>query len=114
MKNLILLLLLLAPIFTPAQSYKNWDDHDVVRFYEKVDLDYLTLDEDGEEISAIYVPTQIKNGLYEVTVTKVSSLLYQIRGTNLYMYFRFNPFLFTFDEGVLEVSGSSGTFFEKP
>ncbi len=114
MKNLILLLLLISPFSIFGQSYKNWKNHDVIRFYEKIDLDYLTLDENGEEIRAIFVPTQVKNGTYDISVTKVSSKLYQVRGSNIYMYFRFTPFLFTFDEGILEVSGSSGTFFEKP
>lgn len=103
-----------------AQQYKEWDDHDVVRFYEKkeITLESNSLDEDGNDIYdrtiTYFVPTKVKDGIYEVEVSeKVSSNLWQIKGTNIYMYFRFNPFLFRFDEGVLEVSYSSGTFYEK-
>ena len=112
--NLILLLTITIPSLVYSQSYKDWDDDDVVRFYKKIDLDYDTLDEDGEEIDEIYIPTKIDDGTYEVEVRKVSSKLYQIYGTNIYMYFRYSPYLYNYDEGILEVSYSSGTFYEEP
>jgi len=113
-KILTFWVLIISALPTFCQSYEDWEDHDVIRFYEKIDLEYNTLDEDGEEIDAIYVPTKIEDGTYKVEVYKVSSKLYQIRGTNIYMYFRFSPFLYNFDEGVLEVSYGSGTFYEEP
>ncbi len=113
-RNLILLLIIAFPSVVFSQSYKDWDDHDVVRFYKKIDLDYNTLDEDGEEIDEIYVPTKIEDGTFEVEVRKVSSKLYQIYGTNIYMYFRYSPYLYNYDEGILEVSYNSGTFYEEP
>lgn len=97
-----------------GQSYADWDDHDVKRFYTKIDLDSYTLDDEGEEITEIYIPTKVEDGIYEVEVYKISSKLYQIRGTNVYMFFRYSPYLYSYDEGVLEVSYSSGTFYEKP
>ncbi|WP_299577475.1 hypothetical protein [uncultured Sunxiuqinia sp.] len=97
-----------------SQSYKAWDEHDVVRFYEKVELASYSLDEDGEEINEVYVPTKVKDGVYEVEVRKISSKLYQIVGTSIYMYFRYSPYLHTYDDGILEVSYSSGTFYENP
>jgi len=81
---------------------------------EKIDLDSYTLDEDGEEIDEIYVPTKVEDGVYEVEVYKISSKLYRIQGTNIYMYFRYSPYLYSYDEGVLEVSYNSGTFYEEP
>lgn len=117
MKKLVLLVIAILgflPVSSIAQSYKEWKDHDVVRFYKKVDLDSYSLDKEGEEIEEIYTPTKIDNGQYKVEVTKVSSKLYQIRGTNIYMYFRYSPYLYTYDEGILEVSYNSGTFYEKP
>jgi hypothetical protein len=115
-KQVVLFFLLsgLLPLISFGQSYADWDEHDVVRFYEKIDLDSYALNEEGEDIEAVYVPTKIKDGLYEVEVYKVSSKLYQIKGTSIYMYFRFSPYLYSNDEGVLEVSYNSGTFYEKP
>ncbi len=97
-----------------SQEFRDWDNHDVVRFYEKIDLNDYSLDEDGEEIDEIYQTTTIKSGLYEVEVYKISSNLYQVRGSNIYMYFRYSPYMYNYDEGILEVSYSSGTFYEKP
>jgi hypothetical protein len=120
-KLLLILFFTCVSVYSFAQQYKQWDDHDVIRFYEKkeITLDYNVLDKDGNEIFertiTYFVPTKVKDGAYEVEVfEKISSKLWQIKGTNLYMYFRFNPFLFKFDEGILEVSFSSGTFFKKP
>lgn len=115
MKKIFISLLFLIS-FSPisAQSFRNWEEHDVIRFYEKIELDSYTLDSEGEEIDEIFIPTKVEDGLYEVEVYKVSSKLYQIRETNIYMYFRYSPYLYNYDEGVLEVSYSSGTFYEKP
>lgn len=112
--KLVLLLIIAIPSLAFSQNYREWDDHDVVRFYKKIDLEYNTLDEDGEEIDEIYVPTKVENGTYEVEVRKVSSKLYQIYGTNIYMFFRYSPYLYNYDEGILEVSYNSGTFYEEP
>ena len=112
---LIVLSLFVLQVLTFGQNYKEWDEHDVVRFYEKIDLEYYTLDDEGEEIDEIYVPTKkVEDGLYEVAVYKISSKLYRIQGTNIYMFFRYPPYLYNFDEGILEVSYNSGTFYEEP
>ena len=114
LKKLIVSVLFFFPLISFSQSYEDWDEHDVIRFYKKIELDSYSLDEDGEEIDEIYVPTKVDDGLYEVEVYKVSSKLYQIRETNIYMLFRYSPYLYNYDEGVLEVSYNSGTFYEKP
>jgi hypothetical protein len=104
-----------------AQQYKQWDNHDVIRFYEKkeITLDSNSLDEEGNDIYnrtiTYFVPTKVKDGVYEIEVSeKISSKLWQIKGTNIYMYFRYNPYLYKFDEGILNVSYSSGIFYKKP
>ncbi len=104
-----------------AQQYKQWDDHEVIRFYEKkeITLDYNSLDKEGNDIYdrtiTYFVPTKVKDDVYEVEVyEKISSKLWRIRGTDIYMYFRYNPYLYNYDEGILEVSYSSGTFYKKP
>jgi len=103
------------------QSYKNWDNYDVISFYEKkeINLDYNSLDQNGEEISVrtitYYAPTKIKDGVYEVEIgDKISSKFYAVSGTSTYLYFRYTPYLYKFDEGILVVSYSSGTFYKKP
>ncbi len=104
-----------------AQDYKEWDHHDITSYYEKkeITLDYNSLDKDGNELynrTIIYfVPTKIKDGVYEVEVNdKISSKLWQIKGTNTYILFRYNPYLYKYDEGILEVSYSYGIFYKKP
>jgi len=110
----ISLLLLFTTYLVHGQSYKEWDDHDVIRFYKKVDLDTYALDSEGEETSKVYIPTKIEDGTYKVEVYKISSKLYRVSGTDIYMFFRYSPYLYSNDEGVLEVSYSSGTFYKEP
>jgi hypothetical protein len=118
----ILLLIFLVSLSTTSfgQQYKEWDEHDVVKFYEKkeISLEYNSLDENGDDIYdndiTYYIPTKVKDGVYEIEVyDKVSSKLWQIKGTNTYMKFRYNPYLYKWDEGILEVSYNSGTFYKK-
>lgn len=112
--TLISSLLFFASFLAKGQSYKEWDEHDVIRFYERVELESYSLNADGEEIDEVYVPAKVDDGRYKVEVYKVSSNLYRITGTNYYMFFRYSPYLYSGDEGVLEVSYSSGTFYEEP
>ena len=54
------------------------------------------------------------DGVYEVEVgDNPSSSLWQIKGSNIYMKFRYIPYLYRWDEGILEVSYGSGVFYEK-
>lgn len=115
LKWIVVLIMGVLPLPGYSQtSYEDWEDHDVIKFYGKIDLEYNTLSEEGEDISIIYVPSKIDDGTYEVEVYKVSNKLYQIRGTNIYMLFRYSPYLYNYDEGVLSVSYNSGTFYKKP
>ena len=106
--------LVFLPFIGFGQYYKSWDNHEVVRFYEKIDLDSYTIDNEGEEIEEIYIPTKIKDDIYEVEVYKLSSKLYKIQGTNIYMYFRYPPYMYSYDNGIVVVSYNSGTFYKKP
>lgn len=103
-----------------SQQYKDWDKHDIVKFYEKkeISLEYNSLDENGDDLYenniTYYIPSKIKDGVYEIEVyDKVSSKLLQIKGTKTYIKFRYNPYLYKWDEGILEVSYNSGTFYKK-
>lgn len=135
-KLFIIGLVLIISNATNAQDYRKWESHDIVRYYEKkeitlkkneyINLDDNILDENGEPVYenridyddtsfgqvTYFAPTKVKNGLFEVEVNeKISSKLWQVRRLNLYILFRFNPFLFKWDEGMLDTS--SGTFYKK-
>lgn len=116
MKKFLLLCLLSAfPFIVFSQSYLDWSSHEVVRFYEKIHLDSYTIDKDGEVLDEIYVPIMVEVGVYDIEVYKISSKLYRIEGTEIYMYFRFPPILMNYDKGVLEIYYNNyGTFYEDP
>jgi hypothetical protein len=138
LKELVIIgIVLVISSATNAQDYKKWESHDIVRFYEKkqitlkrneyIDLDNNALNKNGETFSdnridyddtsygqLIYLtPTNVKSGLFEIEVyEKISSKLWQIKGMNIYILFRFNPFLWKWDQGVLDTSNK--TFYKKP
>lgn len=136
-KIVIIGIVLIVSNVTNAQEYKEWDSHDIVRYYEKkqitlkeneyIDLDNNVLNEDGETFSenrinyddtsngklTYFSTKKVKSGIFEIEVNeKISSKLWQIKGINIYILFKFNPFLFKFDEGILDTS--NGTFYKKP
>lgn len=115
MKKAILtasVLLLLGCSLT-AHALSEPETHDVVNIYEKKELERGTLNEEGEEIEFVLVPTKLEAGKYDVEICdNVSPTVYNIRGTDLYVEFRFNPFLFRFDEGLLDWGYGHGTFYE--
>jgi hypothetical protein len=100
--------------YNEYSNWENWAQHDIARLYEKVELDSYSIDKDGNEINEVFVPTKIDNGTYKVEVYKISSKFYQVKGTNIYMYFRYAPYMYNYDKGVLDVSYSSAIFYKKP
>ena len=112
MKRLFVLVFI-SLIFS-SYTLNTQEEHDVVAVYEKIDLDYGTLDDEGEDISFVLVKTNIEKGEYKIEIGyKINSYVYNVRGTDLYIKFRFNPYLYRYDEGVLVWSGyGSGTFYE--
>jgi hypothetical protein len=118
-KNILFCLsfLLALQVTAYAQTYKNWEDEDVDEFYEKQDVKYGSLDEDGEETSFIFIPTTIKQGVYNVEIADYKNNLYEIKGTDYYVKFRgYYGYAGYGDEGVLVVGSSaySSTFYKKP
>lgn len=118
MKQIFLFIILSSLLSTiKAQSYKDWDDYNVDEFYVKKDLKYGTLDENGEEISFVFITTDLKQGTYEVEIADYENDLYQIKGTDYYVKFRgYYGYAGYGDEGILEVGSSaySSTFYKKP
>lgn len=102
---IVILLLLASMPGLPASAEK----YEVEKLYKKVELDDGTLDEDGNEISFIFVETDLRDGEYKVEIgERVNSELYHIDGTDLYIAFRYHTYLSRFDEGILEWNGWRG------
>lgn len=84
-KTIILPLLLLITHLCIGQNLDELDDYTVDEFYKKVELDYGTLDEEGDEIKYIYVKTKIDSGDYKIELKDSDGDLYEVKGTNLYI-----------------------------
>jgi len=112
-KILPLLVVLGMPIC--SQSYYDWDNYDVDEFYEKVDLDYGTLDPNGDQIDYIYVEKEVEAGLYEIEITDADDDLYEVKGTNLFIKFTtYYGYAGYGEEGILEVNPNGfATFYKK-
>lgn len=111
--GLLLVSLTMIPIYANDPSYKKWDDHDVKGIYIEIKNESdADLEEDGRYFEKY---RRLYRGVYEVEVSeKVSSKLWKIKGTDYFLLFRYNPYLYKFDEGVLEWDGYDGTFYKKP
>ena len=118
MKKLLILMAILFPtvIYADEPDYKKWDKHDVKGLYilcSKADADEEY--EDFNETLYFEKYRRLSRGVYEIEVSeKIDSKIWKIKGTDLYMFFRYNPYLYRRDEGVLEWDGYSGTFYKKP
>lgn len=111
---LLVLAAVLMSSFGYCQDFTSWPEHQVTRFYIKLDVDDA-IDEEGEEVDDVYVPARPKPGTYTAELVKVSAKVYGIRGTDFFMLFRYSPYLYTSDEGVVVIeSYGSGTFYAKP
>ena len=116
LRYLFIIFILFLCIKIQAQIYKDWNKHSITSIYEKIHLDSGTLDDDGEEIEFVLVPTKLDEGVYEIELgDKLGTNVYQILGTELFIKFQFNPFLYKWDKGVLEWNGYySNSFYEAP
>lgn len=88
------------------------NNYDIAGIYEKVDLKSgsKVLDSYGnvKEAKAVYVPTKIDTGKYEVELTRIDSNFYQICGTNLYIETKYCYEYATRDEAILNVTSNYG------
>ena len=101
--------------YTPARkqepAYKKWD-HEDFKFAKLIEgkEEYSEEEDDYEEIRQ-------RSGVYAVEVKKNSSKIYRIKGTDIYMMFRYSFYMYSGDEGVIECDGYSGynnIFYLKP
>lgn len=88
------------------------ESYDIAGIYEKVELKTgsKVLDSYGnvKEAKAVYVPTKIDTGKYEVELTRIDSNFYQICGTNLYIETKYCYEYATRDDAILNVTSSYG------
>jgi len=96
-----------------AQNYYDWDSYTVYSFYEKVDLEFGAKGDDGRDIYYIYLPTSLDSGTYEITITDADGDLYEITGTSYYIEFLGFYGFAAYDDGVLVVHSSGGTFYKE-
>lgn len=91
------------------------DGYTVDEFYEKIDLEYGTLDEDGDPIDFVFVKTNLDEGKYEIEITDGPGDLYEIKGTNIFLTFNgYFGYAGYGTECILKVSGGyySSTVFK--
>lgn len=103
-------------------NYKNWSHEDVVALYVEISEDEAKrngFDESYPSYSKVryFQKCRLSSGLYEVEVyDRVDSHFWGIHYTSpkMFMKFRYNPYLYNFDEGLLEWDGYDGVFYKKP
>lgn len=106
--------------------YENWETEDIEGFYVK--LDDCKSDEQAEYISNqyyrgeyieegwdYYAKTSVNSGIYEVELgERVNNKMFKIKNTDYYIRFKWSTSLWKWDEGVMDVWNSKGTFYIKP
>lgn len=86
--------------------------YDIAGIYEKVELKdgAKVMDSYGniKDAKAVYVPTKIDTGKYEIELTKIDSNFYQIYGTNLYIETKYCYEYATRDDAILNITSNYG------
>lgn len=112
--RLILMTCMMTVLFTSSSSLSTSQasSYDIAGIYEKVELKSgsKVLDSYGnvKDAKAVYVPTKIDTGKYEVELTRIDSNFYQICGTNLYIETKYCYEYATRDDAILNVTSSYG------
>ena len=111
----ITILTIILPIIFSAftnTTFAGANSFDVAGIYEKVELKSgsKVLDSYGnvKDAKAVYVPTKIDTGKYEVELTRIDSNFYQIYGTNLYIETKYCYEYATRDEAILNITSNYG------
>lgn len=87
MKTLFTLLLCLFSFVSYSQSLDDLDSYTVDEFYKKIDLEYGTLDDDGNSIDHVFIKSQLESGTYEIELTDGPGDLYKVKGTDIFIKF---------------------------
>lgn len=110
-----IILLLVGAILLSSSTHPlslTTDRYDIAGIYEKIELKSgsKVLDSYGnvKDAEAVYVPTKIDTGKYEVELTRIDSNFYQIYGTNLYIETKYCYEYATRDEAILNITSNYG------
>ena len=110
----ILVLALCLPLFISAipKDSQETETYTICKIYEKIELDRgsKVIDSWGnvEDAQAVLVPTEIDRGRYDVEITRISSNLYQICGTSLYIETQYCYEYATREEVLLNITSTYG------
>lgn len=89
MRTLLLSAFILFSGICSAQSLEELDDHTVDKIYKKIEVDYGTLDDEGDEIEYILVETELDSDMYEIELTDGPGDTYEIKGTDIFITFNY-------------------------
>ena len=110
-----IILLLVGAILLSSSTHplsSKVDSYVIAGIYEKVELKSgsKVLDSYGnvKDAKAVYVPTKIDTGKYEVELTRIDSNFYQIYGTNLYIETKYCYEYATRDDAILNITSNYG------
>ncbi|MDQ1770220.1 hypothetical protein GQR60_14595 [Labilibaculum sp. A4] len=120
MKTLRLLVFSVSILFLftgstlPSSNKTKMDEYSIDDIYQKIDLDYGTLDEQGQSIDCIFTKSSLKAGRYEITISDGPGDLYEINGTDYYLTFTsYYGYAGYGDEGIIEINAyGSGSFYK--
>lgn len=102
------------------EYWEEWEDTDFKIYVELQGCESLeearNYDSSAiEENERFFVPKSIPSGIYEVEIgDKINNKMWKINFTNIFLKFNFNPWLWKWDEGIIDTFGGRGTFYKKP
>ncbi|WP_424492731.1 hypothetical protein [Salinimicrobium sp. GXAS 041] len=89
MRIVLLTAFLFISTICSAQSLEELEDFSVDKIYKKIEVDYGTLDDEGDEIEYILVETELDSGIYEIELTDGPGDTYEVKGTDIFITFDF-------------------------
>lgn len=115
MKSRFLIVAVLTFIISNSygQEYLQWKDHQVVNFYEKLELPEGTLDDEGNPLGYIYVIAEMEGGVYEIEISDGDGDLFEIIDSGYYIKFKPDRGIARYVKGLLVVNGRDWRFYEE-
>lgn len=106
-------LLLCIPMFLAASNISSSStSYDIAGIYEKVELKdgAKGLDSYGniKDVKAVFVPTKVDTGKYEVELTRIDANFYNICGTSLYIETKYCYEYAIRDDAILSITSNYG------
>ena len=106
-------LLLCIPMLLAASNISSSStSYDIAGIYEKVELKdgAKGLDSYGniKDVKAVFVPTKVDTGKYEVELTRIDANFYNICGTSLYIETKYCYEYAIRDDAILSITSNYG------